>query len=272
MNHPSLFALPLAFSAAIALAGTPPATTRPGILDFVTGADSILVERLGKEPIPHCAEGFTDSLRFTHCYPILEQGVAHRPDWRSDLAHILGSRTVVWDHKRCGYDPQAIVRFVSPDHPSELVVFTSRCDSLGVGLLMIRPGAPMERVELAAGGGQLLDLLAEAVPVNGISVTARSGPSEPAEGEFVYYDEEPTPIEKSDPVRSELAKDAQITGKVTLHALVGTDGRVHTVKVIKGVDGLNESAVECVKRWRFRPAKSDGTPVAVWVEIPLDFR
>ena len=122
----------------------------------------------------------------------------------------------------------------------------------------------MEHLELAEGRGQLLELLAEAVPVNGVYVRGRSR-GEPEEGEFVEYDEPPTPIEKRDPVRSEFAKEAQITGKVTLHVLVGADGSVRRILVVKGVVGLNESAVDCVRRWRFQPATSNGTPVAVWV-------
>jgi protein TonB len=93
----------------------------------------------------------------------------------------------------------------------------------------------------------------------------------PSEGEFVYYEDEPVPVTRVEPSYPEFAREAQIQGKVTLHVLVGKDGRVKSVKVIKGVTGLNEAAVEAIKKWVFKPALSNNKPVAVWVEVPMDF-
>lgn len=93
----------------------------------------------------------------------------------------------------------------------------------------------------------------------------------PGEGEFVYYEDEPVPVTTVQPVYPEFARDAQIQGKVVLHVLVGKDGRVKNVKVIRGVTGLNDAAVDAVKRWVFKPALSQNKPVAVWVEVPVDF-
>ena len=93
----------------------------------------------------------------------------------------------------------------------------------------------------------------------------------PGEGEFVYYEDEPVAVTTVQPTYPEFARDAQIQGKVVLHVLVGKDGRVKNVKVIRGVTGLNEAAVDAIKRWVFKPALSNNKPVAVWVEIPMDF-
>jgi len=43
------------------------------------------------------------------------------------------------------------------------------------------------------------------------------------------------------------------------------------VKVIKGVTGLDAAAVDAVKKWVFKPALSNNKPIAVWVEVPMDF-
>jgi periplasmic protein TonB len=94
----------------------------------------------------------------------------------------------------------------------------------------------------------------------------------PSEGEFVYYEDEPVPVTHPDPVYPAFAREAQISGKVVLHVLVGKDGRVHDVKVIRSVTGLNDAAVDAVKKWVFKPALSNNKPVAVWVEVPMDFR
>ena len=80
-----------------------------------------------------------------------------------------------------------------------------------------------------------------------------------------------TPVTAPPPAYPEFARDAGITGKVTLHVLVGKDGRVKNVKVIKGVTGLDAAAVDAVKKWVFKPALSNNKPIAVWVEVPMDF-
>jgi len=103
------------------------------------------------------------------------------------------------------------------------------------------------------------------------SLVIASGDDLPSEGEFVYYEDEPTPVTAPPPAYPEFARDAGMTGKVTLHVLVGKDGRVKNVKVIKGVTGLDAAAVEAVKKWVFKPALSNNKPIAVWVEVPMDF-
>ena len=103
------------------------------------------------------------------------------------------------------------------------------------------------------------------------SLVIASSDDMPSEGEFVYYEDEPTPVTRVEPTYPEFAREAQIQGKVTLHVLVGKDGRVKNVKVIKGVTGLNEAAVDAIKKWVFKPALSNNKPVAVWVEVPMDF-
>lgn len=93
----------------------------------------------------------------------------------------------------------------------------------------------------------------------------------PSEGDFVYYEDEPVPVTTVKPNYPEFAREAQIQGTVILHVLVGKDGRVKNVKVIRGVTGLNDAAVEAIKRWVFKPALSNNKPVAVWVEVPINF-
>jgi len=93
----------------------------------------------------------------------------------------------------------------------------------------------------------------------------------PGEGEFVYYEDEPVPVTQVTPKYPEMARDAQVQGRVVLHVLVGKDGRVKNVKVIRSVKMLDEAAVAAIKQWVFKPALSNNKPVAVWVEVPMDF-
>jgi TonB family protein len=88
-------------------------------------------------------------------------------------------------------------------------------------------------------------------------------------GEFVYYDQEPIPIERPQPSYPRgVATDA----KVVVHAFVDDDGRVCFVRILHGLEPFAEYAIEAVKRWTFEPASTKGTPVGVWVEIPFEFR
>jgi protein TonB len=101
------------------------------------------------------------------------------------------------------------------------------------------------------------------------------GPSveqDPVEGAFVAYDRAPIPYFRPAPAYPPWARDAGIEGRVVLHVLVGRDGRVARVTVIRDVEGLTDGARETIARWRFHPALSGRNPVAVWVEIPIEFR
>ena len=103
--------------------------------------------------------------------------------------------------------------------------------------------------------------------------TAGEAPAvDPAEGAFVPCDEAPVPLQRVQPEYPTWARDNGISGTVLLHVLVGQDGRVRRMSVIRGVTGLNEAAQEALRRWTFRPATANGRPRAVWVEIPVEFR
>ncbi len=87
-----------------------------------------------------------------------------------------------------------------------------------------------------------------------------------------FYEKAPVPLHCPEPVYPDWAREARIEGRVVLHALVGSDGRVKRVRVIRDVTGLSGPAREAIARWIFRPAKVGGRPVTVWVEIPIEFK
>ncbi|RLD59220.1 MAG: hypothetical protein DRJ01_11610 [Bacteroidetes bacterium] len=92
---------------------------------------------------------------------------------------------------------------------------------------------------------------------------------------FVKYEDPPAPIKQVPPEYSEFARKSGIEGQVWLDVVVLKDGSVGAVKVKKslmpGKGGLDEAAVEAVKKWKFSPAKSGGKPVSVWVTFPVTF-
>jgi len=84
--------------------------------------------------------------------------------------------------------------------------------------------------------------------------------------------EPPVPIEQPAPVYPERARRAGLTGDVLLHVQVRHDGRVGRVRVLRSAPGLDEAAIVCVRRWRFRPARDEEGPVMAWLAVPFSFR
>ncbi|HEX6505088.1 MAG TPA: energy transducer TonB [Terriglobales bacterium] len=83
----------------------------------------------------------------------------------------------------------------------------------------------------------------------------------------------PRAIYSPDPEYSKAARKAHYQGTVVLWMVVAADGRPHDIKVARSVGmGLDEKAIEAVKKWRFKPATIDGKPVAVQINVEVDFR
>jgi TonB family protein len=93
----------------------------------------------------------------------------------------------------------------------------------------------------------------------------------PAFGEYVYVEELPGAVWKTTPEYPAAARQAGVEGTVMVQALVDGDGRVADTRVVKSIPLLDPAAVECVLRWRFKPASANGRPVAVWIAIPVKF-
>jgi len=83
----------------------------------------------------------------------------------------------------------------------------------------------------------------------------------------------PRALYSPDPEYSEEARKAKYQGTVVLWVVVGPDGRPKEVRVQRSLGlGLDEKAVEAVRQWKFEPAKKDGSPVAVQINVEVNFR
>ena len=79
-------------------------------------------------------------------------------------------------------------------------------------------------------------------------------------------------LRKPEPMYTERARRGQISGLVRLRALLGADGKVKGVIVIKGLGGgLSESAAEAARAIKFTPATVDGRPVSQFVVLEYNF-
>ena len=83
----------------------------------------------------------------------------------------------------------------------------------------------------------------------------------------------PRALETPDPEYSEEARKAKYQGVVVLWLIVGPDGKPRDIRVSRPLGmGLDQKAIEAVQRWRFEPAMKDGRPVAVQINVEVNFR
>jgi TonB family protein len=72
------------------------------------------------------------------------------------------------------------------------------------------------------------------------------------------------------PVYPPIAKVAQVQGAVVVQVHVGT-GKIESISVISGPAMLQQTAIDSLKQWTFRPFVKDGSPVAVIGTISFEF-
>ena len=83
----------------------------------------------------------------------------------------------------------------------------------------------------------------------------------------------PVLLYKVEPEYSEEARKAKFQGTVLLYVEVDPNGRAMNIHVQRSLGlGLDEKAIEAVKKWIFRPGQKDGKPVTVIATIEVNFR
>jgi periplasmic protein TonB len=85
--------------------------------------------------------------------------------------------------------------------------------------------------------------------------------------------EPPSLLREVKPDYTEEARRRGVAGEVVMEIVVRRDGSVGEVRVLQGLGyGLDQRAVEAVRQWRFSPARRQGTPVDVMVEVAMEFK
>src|ERR1017187_759466 len=140
-----------------------------------------------------------------------------------------------------------------------------------------------ERGGVAGGGdtggrggvSNLINQIVRVVPVvrppeviNRPPVTASAAPVKPPRITVVRM---ATPIYKVEPIYPQLAKVAGVSGVVELLGVLGTDGRIHELKVLRGHPLLVGAALDAVRRWIFEPTLLNGQAVEVAAPITVNF-
>jgi periplasmic protein TonB len=102
----------------------------------------------------------------------------------------------------------------------------------------------------------------------GIGPGSGTNPNAPA----TKVDSKPRLLNRPRPNYTEEARKNKIEGVVLVRVLIGSDGSVKQVKVMRWLhDGLNEEAIRFAYLLRFKPAMKDGQPVAYWQPVEIEF-
>jgi protein TonB len=83
----------------------------------------------------------------------------------------------------------------------------------------------------------------------------------------------PVVLYKPDPEFSEEARKAKFSGNVLVYLYIEPDGTPSHVRVVRGVGmGLDQKALEAVRKYRFKPAMKDGKPVRADLYVEVNFQ
>ena len=89
---------------------------------------------------------------------------------------------------------------------------------------------------------------------------------------YTKVDVNPVPMKTPPPIYPEALKREGGSGVVAVTIVIDEKGTVIKATVAKSSnDGLNEAAIEAVKKWKFKPAQKDGEKVKVRVTVPISF-
>ncbi len=81
----------------------------------------------------------------------------------------------------------------------------------------------------------------------------------------------PAKVRGADPVYPAIAQAARVQGLVILQAVIGEDGRVRDVRVMKSIPLLDQAAVDAVRQWEYSPTLLNGVPVPVVMTVTVRF-
>jgi protein TonB len=151
------------------------------------------------------------------------------------------------DTPRADVAPRAVPNGIAPE-----VIVTPPVDA-----------APVDSgvISVDAGNGGLLDAEPPPPPAPPQAPIRPGGNIKP-----------PQKIVNAAPVYPPLARLAHVEGVVILEALIGEDGSVRDVRVLRSIPLLDEAGKEAVRQWRFTPTLLNGQPVPIVMTVTVGFK
>jgi TonB family protein len=74
---------------------------------------------------------------------------------------------------------------------------------------------------------------------------------------------------KAVPIYPPAAKKAKIQGTVVLGAVIGKDGNIKSLRVLSGPSELQQSALDAVRQWTYKPYLLNGDPIEVETTVNI---
>lgn len=82
----------------------------------------------------------------------------------------------------------------------------------------------------------------------------------------------PHPTYQPDPDYSDEARKAKYQGTILIYLVIDVSGMTRDLQILRPLGlGLDEKAVAAVSTWKFEPAQKDGKPVAVAINVEVNF-
>ena len=82
----------------------------------------------------------------------------------------------------------------------------------------------------------------------------------------------PTKIRDAQPMYSAIAQAAHVQGTVILEAIIGVDGKMQSVRVMRSVPVLDQAAIDAVRQWEYTPSQLNGVAVPVIMTVTVTFQ
>lgn len=79
-------------------------------------------------------------------------------------------------------------------------------------------------------------------------------------------------VKRVQPIYPSQALQMRLEGTVLLEANIAKDGKISSVKVLKGESTLAKAAVDAVKQWKYNPYLLNGEPVEIQTQINITFK
>jgi len=98
-------------------------------------------------------------------------------------------------------------------------------------------------------------------------------PTDPAVLRGSMVDKKARLVTQFEPPSNQYAQDHGVAGMCLYHVVIGADGKPGEIAVARPIGfGLDENAVDSIRKAAFEPAIKDGKPVAVLLDLVVEFR
>ena len=81
----------------------------------------------------------------------------------------------------------------------------------------------------------------------------------------------PAKIRHVDPVYPDAARRAGVRGVVIVELALDLDGHVTDVRVLRGIQGLDQAVIDAARQWQFAPTFMNGEPVRMKAVMTVSF-